>query len=376
MSDSQSLKYVHIDSINRRAGETKSRLTVQVPNGLENCSRVALKSFSIPNTFPNMVNAKVQWIEMVQTVEGGNNKWKAALFTIKLDDLDPDQQYLDNLTLQSVLQTKFTNEAQAFITKTDISDDGLAFTNSGQLTHTVGTENEMPITISYDTENFIFKISGKQNSATKHKFMILYDDESDESLWPTMGYDSQKLIKKNEISQFLSESYQSLVTLPTALDYNNGNNLLLKDLYGKDMRDVAENTEKFRSIYAGHASKHENHIGKINLCSDLASDSFIMGDNGILRKTDILESIVNDVPKFSYIHHAADTLYFRNLNRADVTKFDLRLYEGDDMKQLMDEILPDWNAVLVFEQNLEIEYHKEETARLNDYAYTLGHPTR
>jgi hypothetical protein len=323
-----------------------------------------------------MVNAKVQWIEMVQTVESGNNKWKAALFTIRLDDLNPDQQYIDNLTLQSVLQTKFNNEANAFIEKTDISEDGLAFTNSGQLSHTVGTENTMPITITYDSEKFVFKISGKQNSATKHKFMILYDDESDASLWPTMGYNSQKLIKKNEISQLLSESYQSLVNSPTALDYNNGNNLLLKDLYGKDMRDVTENTEKIRSIYAGHASKHENHIGKINLCSDLASDSFIMGDNGILRKTDILESIVNDVAKFSYIHHAADTLYFHNLNRADVTKFDLRLYEGDDMKALVDEVLPDWNAVLVFEQNLEIEYHKEETARLNDYAYTLGHPTR
>ena len=354
MSESQSLKYVHVDSVNRRAGESKSRITVQVPQGLENCSKVALKSFSIPNTFPNMINKKIEWIEMVQTVENGNNKWKISLFTIQLNDLDPNQQYLDNLTLQSVLQTKFTNEAQAIIKKTDISDDGLAFTNSGQLSHQVGSETAMPITITYDTQNFIFKISGKQNVATKHKFVILYDDESDESLWPTMGYNSNKLIKKNEISQFLSESYQSLVNSPTALDYNNGNNQLLKNLYGKDMRDVTENTEKNRSIYAGHASKHENHIGKIDLCSDLASDSFIMGENGILRKTDILESIVNDVPKFSYIQHSADTLYFHNLNKANVTKFDMRLYEGDDMKALANEVLPDWSAVLVFEQNLEI----------------------
>ena len=78
----------------------------------------------------------------------------------------------------------------------------------------------------------------------------------------------------------------------------------------------------------------------MNLCSDLASDSFIMGGNGILRKTDILESIVNDVPKFSHLHTSADTLYFHNLNRSDVTKFDLRLYEGDDMKALVDEVLP------------------------------------
>jgi len=102
-----------------------------------------------------------------------------------------------------------------------------------------------------------FKISGKQNGATRHKFMVLFDDESDESLWPTMGYNSNKLIKKNEISQFLSEAYESLGSSPSALDYNNGTNQLLKNLYVKDMRDVTENTEKIRSIYAGHASKHE-----------------------------------------------------------------------------------------------------------------------
>jgi len=111
------LKYVHVDSVNRRVGETKSRITVQSPQGLENCSRVALKSFSIPNTFPNMVNKKIEWIEIIQTVDNGTNTWKAALFTIMLDNLDPNQQYLDNVNLQSVLQTKFTNEAQAFIRK-------------------------------------------------------------------------------------------------------------------------------------------------------------------------------------------------------------------------------------------------------------------
>jgi hypothetical protein len=57
----------------------------------------------------------------------------------------------------------------------------------------------------------------------------------------------------------------------------------------------------------------------MNLCSGLASDSFIMGDNG--------ESIVNNVPKYSYIHHSADTLYFHNLNKPDIHKFDLRFYE-------------------------------------------------
>jgi len=126
MSETSILKYVHVDSVNMRAGESKSRITVRVPQGLEGCSRIALKSFSIPNTFPNMINKKVEWIEMIQTVDNGTNTWKTALFTIMLNDLDPNQQYLDNINLQSVLQTKFNNEGQAFIRKTNISADGLA----------------------------------------------------------------------------------------------------------------------------------------------------------------------------------------------------------------------------------------------------------
>ena len=46
------------------------------------------------------------------------------------------------------------------------------------------------------------------------------------------------------------------------------------------------------------------------------------------------------------------------------------------MISLADEILPNWSACLVFEQNLEIEYHKEDTSRMNEFAYSRGHPTR
>jgi hypothetical protein len=375
MSESHSLKYVHVDTLNRKAGETKSRITVHVPQGLENCSRVALKSFSIPNTFPNMVSKKIQWIEMIQTVGNGNPIWKMALFTILMDDLDTDQTYLDNVNLQFELQTRFQNDGSVTIYKTEISENGLEFVDVGERTHNVNWEVEMPITIVYDKESFKFKLHGKQNSGTQHKFMILYDDESDQSLWHHMGFQQEKLMTKGKFSEFLSQAYQSLETTTSAKEYNTTNQLL-KNVYGKDMRDVTENTLKIRYIYAGHASKHENHIGKINLCSDLASDSFIMGDNGTLRNTDILESIVNNVPKFSYIHYSADTLYFHNLNRADVHKFDLRLYESDDLKALVDEVLPNWSAVLVFEKNLEMEYHKEDTTRMNEFAYTLGHPTR
>jgi len=100
-----SLKYVHVDTLNRKSGDTKSRMTVQVPQGLDNCSRVALKSFSIPNTFPNMLDTKNQWIEMVHVSERGSKIWKSALFTIYLNDLDTDK----NLSRQREFTIRITN---------------------------------------------------------------------------------------------------------------------------------------------------------------------------------------------------------------------------------------------------------------------------
>ena len=46
------------------------------------------------------------------------------------------------------------------------------------------------------------------------------------------------------------------------------------------------------------------------------------------------------------------------------------------MNSISDEVLPNWSALLVFERNLVTEYHNEHSLKLNEFAYTLGHPTR
>ena len=60
-----------------------------------NCTRFALKSFSIANVFPNMIDKKIQWVEFLQTGLLNNVIWKAALFEINFIDLAEDQIYLD-----------------------------------------------------------------------------------------------------------------------------------------------------------------------------------------------------------------------------------------------------------------------------------------
>ena len=63
---------------------------------------------------------------------------------------------------------------------------------------------------TYDTINFILK-HDLQNTATKHKMMILFDDESGDSLlWPTMGFFKDKLMTKSKFKPFLDEAYTTI----------------------------------------------------------------------------------------------------------------------------------------------------------------------
>ena len=128
----------------------------------------------------------------MQVSEGGFKIWKLAQFTILLDDLDSNQNYLDNVNLQFALQTRFQNDG--FIHKPQISTDGFNFVGDGERSHKVNGEVEMPITITYDIDACMFRIYGVQNSATKHKIMRLYDDGSGDSLRPTMAFLKTKLM--------------------------------------------------------------------------------------------------------------------------------------------------------------------------------------
>jgi len=133
----------------------------------------------------------------MRVFEIGNKTWKSALFTIRMKDLASDQNYVEIMNLQIELQIYFQNDGLVATHKTQISQEGLNFIDDGEHTHEVLNEVEMPTTTTYATEAFMFKIYGMQNLATKDKIMILYDDESGDSLWPTMELLKSKLMTKD-----------------------------------------------------------------------------------------------------------------------------------------------------------------------------------
>jgi hypothetical protein len=149
------LKYVYIDSRTKKSTDKKNNMTIEIPQTLDNCTRFALKSFSIANVFPNMIDKKIQWVEFLQTGLLTNVIWKAALFEINFIDLTEDQIYLDNLSLQLNIQTQFTNASGNKIFKTDIDNSG--YLGAGSFVHQVDTETTMPITINYNPTTYKFR---------------------------------------------------------------------------------------------------------------------------------------------------------------------------------------------------------------------------
>ena len=365
------LKYVYIDSRTKKSTDKKNNMTIEIPQTLDNCTRFALKSFSIANVFPNMIDKKIQWVEFLQTGLLTNVIWKAALFEINFIDLAEDQIYLDNLSLQLNIQTQFTNASGNKIFKTDIDNSG--YLGAGSFVHQVDTETTMPITINYNPTTYKFSLYGNQES--KHKIVVLYDDNSGGSLWKSMGFEKHKLMTKDDIPDFLTKlgvySDAHPAGLPGA-ELFNVNTSFTDEFHMRDMYNVASNTIALKTIHAPFTSCHENDISEINVCSDLA-ECFLTSANGKCIPTDIVEKVVNNVPKFSYLHHQADTLYFHQLSKNNIKTFNIRL-DDHNYKPIDERILPDWSAVVIFEQTFQVIDHHDDIINYKEKAYEMGHP--
>lgn len=82
---------------------------------------------------------------------------------------------------------------------------------------------------------------------------------------------------------------------------------------------------------------------------------------------------MNDVPKFSWIHHSPSVLSYHQLTQSDIRIFSIELLDSN-MIPLSNEILPNWSACVIFEEIEEIEYRKEDILAYKERAYILGHP--
>ena len=91
--------------------------------------------------------------------------------------------------------------------------------------------------------------------------------------------------------------------------------------------------------------------------------------------TNILACVLNDQPKFSYLHFQTNTPAWNKLNDAKIQEFDIKIrdHKGRDKPA---ETLPNFNMTLIFETIDEIDYQKEHTKEYLREAYRKEHNYR
>ena len=87
----------------RNPNDNKANFQVQFQSPLQNVTRVCVKSFSIPNTFGNVIGdlSNVKWVEFLHS--GGG--WTYQVFKFNINNLVANTNYIDNATLATHLGT-------------------------------------------------------------------------------------------------------------------------------------------------------------------------------------------------------------------------------------------------------------------------------
>lgn len=352
--DRHHYKYVVVDSSKHINQSVNAEFTVQIPHGLNNCSRVCVKSFSMPNNFHNVYGdiKNVQWVEFYKTAAGA--QWKYKVFTASLND-----GYFLTSDLVTQIQTTMNTTNNRF-------DSETGATTTFSFSHDTTT-----------LHNSIIPNSG----ANKHKIFFLYSDY-DHNVWRNLGFSNNKIIHDpgvlDEIRTYLNDNYNDGVALPTVDQISNYNTLIKYNhvLLRKYHTLYAYNNTGAVSIKSDFVGHNENHP-MIYIASKKLSNDFLKGikydDKTVTaHKSDHIAVINVSVPKFSHITYSTDTPMWNHLENKNITSFDIQIqdYTGQTYPRTA---LADFILVLMFEEIKEIEFSKEEKIAYLDYAYKLAH---
>ena len=340
--DRHHYKYVVIDSSKHINQSVKADFTVQVPHGLNNCSRVCVKSFTMPNNFHNVYGdiKEVQWVEFWKPSATSN--WKAQVFTATLND-----GYFLTADLVSEIQTAMTSLENRFDTET--GDTLTAFA------------------ISHETTTLHNTIL--PNSAGKQKMFALYSDYEN-NVWRNLGFSNNKIIHTNEVITDILPVLNGITDFTSFNDGIRHNQNILRKYH---IVYAQNNTSPIRSDLVGHNENHPAiYIASKKLGHDFYRSHKIDDHTVMANKEEYLALINIDVPKFSHIQYSTDTPMWSSLENKSISSFDIQIldYTGQIFPR---GSLADFIMVLQFEEIKEIEFSKEEKMAYLDYAYKLAH---
>ena len=377
--DRHHYKYIHIESTNHKSGND---FRVKVPHGLNACTRVALQNFSIPNTIGNTYGplSKLYWVEFMKNdATSGLSDWTGKVFYIDLEDIP---SYTQNTEIAALIYDKFQNEVYDYDTGT-----------IG--THQFGSEDPLEIAFMYNENDYTFNYNVTQSTLTQNLGVKVFAPalfENDTGLWDHFGFvEELEMIGINSESYYKSPDQMLLGlnnTLKTVYPRNSDipagleNQLTYKKLntnYWRYTRIAGvpnnENTLEIRGADSDGHSTHENHFSQLFICSDTLGTDAMLCKNDTAVPTNILGCLMNDQPKYSYLHFQTNTPAWMKLNDTKIQEFDIKIrdHRGRDIPA---GNLPNFNMTLIFETVDEIDYQKEHTKQYLREAYVKEHDYR
>ena len=361
--------YVHVDSSNRLKTDQYGSIRVHMPHGLENATRVAVKSLSLPNTLDNAYGElhRLRWIEYYKSTPSSNDQWQQKEFYIDLSDID---NYTTNAQIVNEINTRLSDPAKVY----SASD--------GSTGHKFSNEQPMTIQLSYDATNYKVSILA---SSTLHKVFSIARDGSELGLWEQLGFSNAwKYASADDLS--LTARIANYVPILTGASSSGDqsasamNLALKKEFYAVNAYSVQTlNTPALRTLLAPHHSFHENHFSGLFLCSDaLAGDGFECIQQGAVNvsvPSNVLEWVRNSEPKFSFLHHESTTLTWHVLKDTSIRTFDIQLRDHRG-RRFDASAIPNYNLTLVFETIDPVMYTKEFLEEYNKEGWKRAHPIR
>jgi hypothetical protein len=376
--DRHHYKYLHIESSNHKSGND---FKIKVPHGLNACSRVAVQNFSIPNTIGNTYGplSKLYWVEyMKDNATSGIGDWTMKIFYIDLSDIP---SYTQNAEFATALNEKLQNEVYDYET--------------GAIgTHQFNSEDPLEIGVMYNEGVYKYTYTVTQSTLTTNvgvKAFVPAIFENDAGLWEHLGFVEEMHMVGINSESYLSSPEQTLTAInrdfrtvyPQSAEIPAGlqNAITYKGLndYWRYMKIAGvpngENDLKARTVHSDGHSVHENHFSQLYICSDTLGTDAMLCKNDTAVPTNILSCVINDQPKFSYLHYQTNTPAWMKLNDTKIQEFDIKIRDHRG-RTIPSGYLPNFNLTLIFETIDEIDYHKEHTKEYLREAYRKEHDYR
>ena len=350
-------RYVHVNSKHRLAGdlvlntsgnlvpEDRAEINIHLNNPIKNVWRVAVKSFTIANSFFN--------------VKTGENRlvWYEFFKPAGAADYVKKKFYID-------IPPAYYNVAELLV-KINFAIDSMA-----AFQHRVISEDPMNIELSQDTDNYTVRVN--LTIASGDKWFLPVQENDAQTMWSSLGFTDHQILTHRRYAQPETED-----TLTSDISHR------LKEAgYGglgsSDVITQAGSDLTSFNLVSKLPATIENSGGLY-----LISDALTTGSTYESRKhpdklhteavpMNILEWIQFEVDRYSWVHFNANTVHWHYLNNASIADFDIVL-KSQSGQTLTHKECGNYNLVLVFETIEQDEVSASFIRQYNKEGYAIAH---